>query len=195
MTRDFNGKAVFFATPKDFRKWLGRNHQSESELLVGFYKVGTGKPSMTWSESVDEALCFGWIDGVRNTIDAESYCIRFTPRNPKSNWSAVNIKKVEELIRQGRMQPVGLDAFDKRKTDKSAIYNYENRPEILDNTLDTKFQKHRDAWKYFTSQAPSYQRTCIYWVMSAKQESTREARLEKLIRASESGERLFINKM
>src|ERR1035437_1179452 len=179
MTSDYRDKAVFFAATGDFRIWLGHNHQNEAELLVGFYKVGTGKPSMVWSESVDEALCFGWIDGIRNTIDSESYCIRFTPRNPKSNWSALNIKKVEELIRQGRMLPVGLDAFEKRKTEKSAIYSYENRPEKLDNTLETKFQKHRDAWNYFNSMASSYQRTCIYWVMSAKQESTREARLEK----------------
>jgi len=191
MTRDYRDIAVFFASTGDFRIWLGHNHQTEAELLVGFYKVGTGKPSMTWSESVDEALCFGWIDGIRNTIDSESYCIRFTPRNPKSNWSALNIKKVEELIRQGRMLPVGLDAFEKRKTEKSAIYSYENRPEKLDNTLETKFQIHRDAWNYFTSLASSYQRTCIYWVMSAKQESTREARLAKLIKASESGKRAF----
>lgn len=191
MTRDYRYKAMFFATPEDFRKWLGRNYKAEAELLVGFYKVGTRKPSMIWSESVDEALCFGWIDGVRNTIDSESYCIRFTPRNPKSNWSAVNIKKVEELIRQGRMQPVGLDAFEKRKADKSAIYSYENKPEKFDNDLENKFQNHRDAWIHFTSLASSYQRTCIYWVMSAKQEVTRETRLAKLIKASESGDRIF----
>ena len=191
MTTDYRDKAVFFATAGDFRIWLGHNHQTEAELLVGFYKVGTGKPSMTWSESVDEALCFGWIDGIRNTIDAESYCIRFTPRNPKSNWRGVNIKKVEELIRQGRMQPVGLDAFERRKAEKSSIYSYENKPEKLDNALEINFKKHRDAWNYFTKLGPSYQRTCIYWVMSAKQDSTREARLMKLIRASESGRRVF----
>ena len=191
MTTNYRDKAVFFASTGDFRIWLSHYHQTKSELLVGFYKVGTGKPSMTWPESVDEALCFGWIDGIRNTIDSESYCIRFTPRNPKSNWSAVNIKKVEELIRQGRMQPIGLVAFEKRKVEKSAIYSYENKPEKLDDNLENKFQKQRNAWSYFTSLGSSYQRTCIYWVISAKQEATREARLAKLINASESGKRVF----
>ena len=191
MTKGNQNKVVFFATREDFRKWLGRNHRDEIELLVGYYKVGSGRPSMTWSESVDEALCFGWIDGIRNTIDPESYCIRFTPRNPKSNWSAVNIKKVEELIRLGRMQPVGLDAFENRKAERSDIYSYENQPEKLEDSLEARFQIHRDAWIYFTSRAPSYQKTCIYWVMSAKLDTTREARLTKLIKACESGDRVF----
>jgi uncharacterized protein YdeI (YjbR/CyaY-like superfamily) len=184
-------KAVFFASPEDFRKWLCQHHRHEVELLVGYYKVGTGRSSMTWSESVGEALCFGWIDGIRNTIDSESYCIRFTPRNPKSNWSAVNVKKVEELIRLRRMQPNGLDAFEKRKAEKPAIYSYENKPEELDDILKLNFQKHKAAWKYFASRAPSYQKTCIYWVMSAKLKTTREARLTKLIKACESEDRLF----
>lgn len=108
-------KVIFFATPAEFRKWLQKNHKKETELWVGYYKVGTKKPSMTWSQSVDEALCFGWIDGVRNSIDEESYCNRFTPRRPTSNWSEINIKKVKALIKESRMQPAGLEIYKKRK--------------------------------------------------------------------------------
>lgn len=182
---------VFFANTAEFRKWLEENHQNENELLVGYYRVGTKNPSMTWSDSVDEALCYGWIDGIRRTYNGESYCIRFTPRNPKSNWSAVNIKKIEELSKQGRMTHAGLYAFENRKTDRSAIYSYENRPEKLNDDMGMRFQEYKQAWIYFTSQAPSYQKTMIYWVMSAKLESTRLTRLDKLIDASNSGKRLF----
>jgi len=182
---------MFFSNPSEFRKWLEKNHPNEPELLVGYYKVGTKKPSMTWSESVDEALCFGWIDGIRKSYDEESYCIRFTPRNPKSNWSAVNIKKMEELIRRGRMTPAGLAVFEKRKIDRSVVYSYENRPEKLDNLLETRFQENTKAWSFFTSQTLSYQKTMIYWVMSAKQEATRLNRLDKLIEAGTTGKRLF----
>ncbi|HAQ21612.1 MAG TPA: bacteriocin-protection protein [Prolixibacteraceae bacterium] len=182
---------LFFASPSDFRKWLEENSQTETELLVGFYKVATKKPTLSWSESVDEALCFGWIDGIRRTIDHESYCIRFTPRNPKSNWSAVNIKKVEELIQSGKMTPAGLAAFEKRREDRSAIYSYENRPEKFDPKMEILFRKNPDSWTFFSSQPLSYQKTIIYWVMSAKQESTRLVRLSKLISASESGNKLY----
>lgn len=181
----------FFDSPGSFRKWLEENHRTETELLVGYYKVGTKKPSMSWSQSVDEALCFGWIDGVRRSINDESYCIRFTPRNPKSNWSAVNILKVEELIRLGKMMPAGLLAFGKRAEVNSAIYSYENRPEKMDSEMEIQFQENQRAWTFFNTQAPSYQKTSIYWVMGAKQESTRMERLAKLIQASESGNRLF----
>lgn len=139
---------VFFATPEEFRKWLEENHQSETELLVGYYKIGTKKPSMNWSESVDEALCFGWIDGVRRSIDDESYCNRFTPRKPRSNWSAVNIAKVEELIRLRKMMPAGLAAYEKRLDARSAIYSYENRPEKLDEKFETQFQENSKAWDF-----------------------------------------------
>jgi uncharacterized protein YdeI (YjbR/CyaY-like superfamily) len=182
---------IFFDSPGSFRKWLEENHQKETNLIVGYHKVSTKKPSLSWSESVDEALCFGWIDGVRRSVNDESYCIRFTPRNPKSNWSAVNIKKVEELTRLGKIHPSGLAAFEKRTEVRSAIYSYENRPEKLDAELENRFQANSKAWAFFRAQAPSYQKTRIYWVMSAKQESTRKARLEKLIGASESGEKLF----
>lgn len=182
---------TFFPDINEFRKWLEANHKSEREIIVGYYKVGTGKPSMTWSDSVDEALCFGWIDGVRRSVDAEGYCIRFTPRNPKSNWSAVNIAKVEELIRLGKMTPAGLVAYEKRSEARSEIYSYENRPEILSPELDAQFRLNTDAWTFFSKLAPSYRKTVIYWVMSAKQETTRISRLDKLIEACSEGKRLI----
>lgn len=182
---------VFFADSTAFRKWLEENHQTEKELLVGYYKVVTKKPSISWSDSVDEALCFGWIDGIRKNINDESYCIRFTLRNPKSDWSAVNIKKVEKLIIQGKMNLAGLAVYERRTIDRSAIYSYENRPEKLDAELETQFQQYPQAWNFFSSQAASYQKTIVYWVMSAKQVSTRKTRLFKLIEASEAGKRIF----
>ena len=181
---------LFFDSALSFRKWLEANYQSEKEILVGYYKVGTGKPSMTWSDSVDEALCFGWIDGVRRSVDAEGYCIRFTPRNPKSNWSAVNIAKVEELIRVGKMTPAGLAAYQKRLEVRSAIYSYENRPEKLTEELEIRFKENQLAWDFFNMQAPSYRKTIIYWIMSAKQQATRDSRLEKLIAASAERKRV-----
>jgi uncharacterized protein YdeI (YjbR/CyaY-like superfamily) len=182
---------IFFTNTAEFRKWLIENHQTEPELYVGYYKVSTGKPSMNWSDSVDEALCFGWIDGVRKSIDPDSYCIRFTPRNPKSNWSAVNIKKVEELIRLGKMAPAGLAAYEKRSESRSGIYSYENQPEKLSPELETRFKANPEAWEFFQKQAPSYKKVKIYWVMEARQEQTRWSRLEKLVAACQSGERFF----
>ncbi len=185
------GKISFFETAADFRKWLEENHQTESELLVGFYKVGTRKPSITWSESVDEAICFGWIDGIRKSVDDESYTIRFTPRNPKSNWSAVNIKKVEEMIRLGKMTPTGLAAFEKRTDARSEVYSYENKPEQFSPELETRFKEHDVAWDFFARQSQSYKRTTMFYVMSAKQEATRFSRLVKLMDACAQGKRIF----
>jgi uncharacterized protein YdeI (YjbR/CyaY-like superfamily) len=182
---------IFFANSIDFRKWLEENHRIETELLVGYYKVGTKKPSMNWSESVDEALCFGWIDGIRKSIDEESYCIRFTPRNPKSNWSAVNIKKVEEMIRLAKMTPAGLAAFEIRTEARSEVYSYENQPEKLNPEMENRFRENSAAWEFFAKQPPSYRKPRIYWVMSAKQEATQLSRLNKLIEASADGKRLF----
>lgn len=181
---------IFFSTQLDFRKWLEKNHDKETELLVGFYKVGSGKPSMNWSQSVDEALCFGWIDGVRRSIDAESYCIRFTPRKPKSIWSAVNIAKVEELTKKALMKPAGIAAFEKRDENKSAIYAYENKPQNFPAEFEKQFRANAKAWIFFEKQPNGYRRTMIYWVMSAKQEATRENRLSKLIIESENERRL-----
>jgi uncharacterized protein YdeI (YjbR/CyaY-like superfamily) len=178
---------TFFPNQSDFRKWLKQNHKKETELLVGFYKIGRGKPSMTWPQSVDEALCFGWIDGVRKSIDRESYCIRFTPRKSTSIWSAVNIKKVEELTKKGLMQPAGLVSFEKRKEGKSGIYSYEKEATKLAETYEKKFKANKKAWAFFTSLAPSYQKLGIHRVMDAKQEKTQLSRLEKLITESEAG--------
>ena len=181
---------TFFSTQDDFRKWLDDHHGSVGELLVGFWKVGSGKPSMTWSESVDQALCFGWIDGVRRKIDDESYTIRFTPRRPRSVWSAINIAKVTSLIANGLMQPAGLAAFEKREEHRSVIYSYENRGREFDPEYEKRFRKHKKVWAFFKAQPAGYRRLLIYRVMNAKQEATRLDRLEKLIAASDDGKRL-----
>lgn len=181
---------AFFAGQSDFRKWLEKNHQKENELLVGFYKVGSGKPSMTWTQSVDEALCFGWIDGVRKSIDKDSYSIRFTPRKPKSIWSAVNIQKVEELMKQGLMRPAGLAAFEKREESKSKIYSYEKVPVKLSAEFEKKFAANEKAWTFFQAQAAYYRNRATNSVMSAKQETTKLNRLEKLITESEAGQKV-----
>jgi uncharacterized protein YdeI (YjbR/CyaY-like superfamily) len=145
---------------------------------------------MTWSESVDQALCFGWIDGVRKRLDDDSYTIRFTPRRPRSVWSAINIKKVEELSARGLMHPRGLEAFKKRDEKRSAIYAYENRPKLFDQKFETEFRKNKEAWEFFLKQPPGYKQLCTHYVMSPKQEKTRISRLAKLILASEAGKRL-----
>jgi uncharacterized protein YdeI (YjbR/CyaY-like superfamily) len=183
-------KPKFFATAGDFRKWLDVHHATESELLVGFHKVKSGKPSMTWSESVDQALCFGWIDGVRKRIDDESYTIRFTPRRSGSIWSAINIEKVAQLKKRGLMRPAGAAAFKKRTDAKSAIYSYEKAPEELDPEYERLFQKRTEAWKFFQEQPPGYRKLTSHYVMAAKNEKTRMSRLEKLILASENRKRL-----
>ncbi len=184
-------KPTFFPTPQEFRQWLEKNHQTEKELLVGFYKVGTGKASMTWPESVDQALCFGWIDGVRRSIDEESYSIRFTPRKPTSIWSAVNIRKMEELTTTGLMTKAGLKAFDLRKEERSAIYSHEKEAASLSPEFEDLFKANKKAWEFFITQAPSYQKVMRHWIMSAKQEKTRASRLEKTIRESEAGKRVM----
>ena len=181
---------VFFSAPADFRKWLRRNHATVKELWVGFHRKHTGKPSMTWAESVDEALCVGWIDGIRKSIDAESYMIRFTPRRRGSIWSAVNIKRVEFLVSEKRMQPAGLAAFAARVENKSGIYSYEQRSEQLPEPYASGLRKNSAAWKFFQAQPPSYRKAIGWWVVSAKQEETRRKRLEKLIAESARGRRL-----
>jgi uncharacterized protein YdeI (YjbR/CyaY-like superfamily) len=180
-------KPIFFAKQSDFRKWLKANHKKESELLVGFYKVDSGIPSMTWSQSVDEALCFGWIDGVRKSIDKDSYQIRFSRRKPTSIWSAVNIKKVEELTERGLMHPAGFESFKNRKEAKSKIYSYESNEVNLSPQFEKLFKANKTAWKYFQTLAPSYRKTSISWVMRAKQEVTKLKRLNQLISDSEAG--------
>lgn len=178
---------IFFSSPLEFRKWLEENHKNETELLVGFYKVGSNKPSMTWSQSVDQALCFGWIDGVRKSIDQSRYQIRFTPRKPTSIWSAINIQKIKELTKQGLMKPAGLASFKNRKEHKSKIYSHENEEAKLSSDFERQFKANKIAWKYFQALAPTYRKPSKNWVMSAKQEVTREKRLRQLIEDSEAG--------
>ena len=166
----------FFAKPEDFRKWLEAHHGNTSELWVGFYKKDSGRPSITWPESVDEALCVGWIDGLRKTIDAESYKIRFTPRKATSNWSAVNIGRVKELTRLGRMRPAGVKAFELRKEEKSGIYAYENRNlAVLGKAEEKRFRMRPKAWDFFQSQPAGYRKLATWWVISAKKEETRQS--------------------
>jgi uncharacterized protein YdeI (YjbR/CyaY-like superfamily) len=182
---------TFFPTPEDFRAWLAENHDRERELLVGFYKVGSGKPSITWPQSVDEALCYGWIDGVRRSLGEEAYTIRFTPRKAKSTWSAVNIARVAELTAEGRMRPAGLAAFQAREESNSRIYAYENRDKaVFDPALEERFRANEKAWSFFQAQPPGYRKTATFWVASAKQEATRLRRLDQLIADSAAGRRI-----
>jgi uncharacterized protein YdeI (YjbR/CyaY-like superfamily) len=181
----------FFATPEDFRRWLKVHHENTRELWVGYYKKSSGRPSITWSESVDEALCVGWVDGLRKTIDEASYKIRFTPRKTTSHWSAVNIGRVRELTKLGRMRPAGLKAFKLRKKEKSGIYSYENRKSaVLGGAAEKRFRSRPKAWDFFQRQPASYRQTLIWWVVTAKQEKTRQKRLERLIAESEAGRRI-----
>jgi uncharacterized protein YdeI (YjbR/CyaY-like superfamily) len=178
---------TFFATPADFRAWLAEHHATRDELWVGFHKKGSGKPSITWPESVDEALCFGWIDGIRKSLGAESYVIRFTPRKPRSNWSAVNVARVAELTKEGRMRPAGLAAFEKRVPERTAIYEYEQptRTEpAFDAASEGAFRENAAAWAFFQAQPPGYRKLFTRWVMSAKREETRARRLATLIDTS-----------
>ena len=175
---------TFFDTAAAFRIWLASKHASAAELVVGFRKVGSGLPSMTWPESVDEALCFGWIDGVRKRIDDEAYQIRFTPRRNASIWSLVNVAKVEHLLAQGRMQPSGIAAYEDRSVKKTGVYAFEReRPAELSDAETRGFRKNKLAWRYFEAAAPSYKRVMLHWVVSAKQTATRQRRLAQLIEA------------
>jgi len=179
---------VFFASAPAFRAWLLKHHESQCELWVGFYKKGSGKPSITWPESVDEALCFGWIDGIRKRIDDISYRIRFTPRKPRSNWSLVNCSRVEQLSREGRMLEAGLRAFEDPAEAKSGIYSYKQRSTArLGEEAERQFRADTEAWKFFQEQPPWYRKTVTWWVVSAKKEETRLKRLRILIDNSRNG--------
>ena len=181
-------KPTFFATAPDFRKWLEKHHGAGRELWVGFHKRGSGRPSITWPESVDQALCFGWIDGQRKSIDDTSYAIRFTPRRRGSTWSSVNVRRVEVLKDAGLMRPAGLRAFEQRREGKTAIYGYEQtKTARLDTAAMRTFRANKKAWRFFEGQAPSYRRAAVWWVISAKKEETRRRRLAVLIEDSEQG--------
>lgn len=180
---------TFFKTPAALRRWFERHHADTAELLIGFYKKDSGKGGITYPEALDEALCFGWIDGVRRRRDAVSYTIRFTPRKPRSNWSAVNVRHARRLIEEGRMQPPGMAAFEAREGDKAG-YSYEERPARLSPAYTKRFRAAKRAWTFFEAQPPGYRRTVVFWVMSAKREDTRERRLASLIEWSARGERI-----
>jgi uncharacterized protein YdeI (YjbR/CyaY-like superfamily) len=183
-------KPKFFRTPADFQTWLEKNHAKATELWVGFYKKDSGKPSITWPESVDQALCFGWIDGIRTRVDEISYQIRFTPRRG-SIWSATNITRANELARERRMRSTGLKAFAARIENKSGIYSYEQRNTELTQRYAKLLKKNKAALKFFEKQPPSYRKMIGWWIISAKKEETRMARLAKLISESAKGKRLI----
>jgi uncharacterized protein YdeI (YjbR/CyaY-like superfamily) len=183
-------KATFFRSGADFRRWLEEHSARSTELWVGYFKAGSGKASVTWPESVDHALCYGWIDGVRKSIDEGRYMIRFTPRKPASTWSAVNIKRVEILMEQGLMRSPGLAAYRKRRENRSGIYSYERRPSQLPAPYDSILEENAAALEFFLAQPASYRRAGIWWVVSAKKEETRMRRLKQLIADSSSGKRI-----
>jgi uncharacterized protein YdeI (YjbR/CyaY-like superfamily) len=179
-------KPAFFKTPAEFRAWLKKHHRTATELIVGYYKKASGKPTITWQESVDEALCFGWIDGIRKSHGEDAYTNRFTPRRKGSNWSAININRVAELTIQGRMQPAGLDAFARRTEARSRVYTYEQKGTDLPRfgpKLEKLFKANKQAWAFFQTLPPYYRRGETLWVNSAKNEETRLRRLNKVIEA------------
>jgi uncharacterized protein YdeI (YjbR/CyaY-like superfamily) len=183
-------EARFFASPEEWRAWLEEHHDREPEVLVGYWKRGTGRPSLTWAESVDEALCFGWIDGVRRRVDDERYCIRFTPRRPRSRWSEVNVARVAELERGGRMRPAGRAAFAARTEEGTYSYERQQREAALDPERERRLRADEAAWAYFSAQPPSYRRAVIHWVTSARREETRDRRLAQLVECSAQGRRV-----
>lgn len=182
---------IYFASPEAFRDWLAEHAGTATELIVGYHKVGTGLPSMTWPESVDEALCVGWIDGVRKRVDELRYQIRFTPRRPSSIWSRVNIERVAVLTAEGRMTPAGLAAFEKRTERRSIVYGYEHEGEVaLPPELEKRCRRQRAAWAWFEAQPPGWKRQMLRWVLSAKQAETRDRRLAQLMADAAEGRRL-----
>jgi uncharacterized protein YdeI (YjbR/CyaY-like superfamily) len=183
-------KPRFFRTPAELRTWFKKHQATENELWVGYYKVSSGKPTVTWAESVDEALCVGWIDGIRKSINEESYTNRFTPRKSGSTWSAVNIQRVKVLVDEKRMRPPGLKAFEARREYKSGIYSYEQRRTEFDEPYLSQMTSNKKAWEFFQTQPPSYRKMLIWYVVSAKQEATRQKRLKTLIDACARGQRL-----
>jgi uncharacterized protein YdeI (YjbR/CyaY-like superfamily) len=188
------GQPTFFPTPADFRRWLQKHHGTEQELWVGFHKKSTGRPSITWPESVDEALCFGWIDGLRKNVDAERYMIRFTPRRKGSIWSAVNTRRMAELMRARRVRAAGRKAFEARDTKKTNAYSFERAAATLEPAHEARFKANRAAWTFFQAQPPGYRKIAAWFVMSAKQDATRLRRLDILIATSAAGERLGLGR-
>jgi uncharacterized protein YdeI (YjbR/CyaY-like superfamily) len=183
-------EVTFFKSPIELREWLEENHDKAIELYVGFYKKSSGQSGVTYAQALDEALSFGWIDGVRKSIDDASYSIRFTPRKPRSIWSLVNIKRAGELAELGLMRPPGLKAFNERDESRSKLYSYEREVAELDDVYQKRFRANKKAWDFFQAQPPSYRKTATWWVMSARREETRVKRRAALIEGSEKGQRL-----
>jgi uncharacterized protein YdeI (YjbR/CyaY-like superfamily) len=192
VTSNKSDRPVFFSTPVRFRRWLIKNHDRVDQLWVGYYRKDSGRASITWPESVDEALCFGWIDGIRKKVDPESYKVRFTPRRSKSIWSAVNIARVAVLTGESRMHPAGIAAFARRQENNSRKYSFENRKLAKLTAADEReFRRDRAAWDFFQTQPPGYRRLAAWWIISAKRPETRRARLLRLIGTSKSGQRVW----
>jgi uncharacterized protein YdeI (YjbR/CyaY-like superfamily) len=183
-------KPRFFKSSAEFRSWLAKNRTAASELWVGFYNKESGKGGITYSQALDEALCFGWIDGVRKSVDAAGYTIRFSPRQPKSIWSAVNTRRVAALIKAGSMDPSGLEVFRNRDPGRTLLYSYERERAEFTGLWLERFRSNAAAWRFFDAQAPSYKRTVTFWVMSAKKEETRSKRLDALIAESALSRRI-----
>jgi uncharacterized protein YdeI (YjbR/CyaY-like superfamily) len=180
----------FFKSAAEFRRWLAAHHDTETELLVGFYRKGSGTPGISYKDAVDEALCYGWIDGVKTRVDETRYTHRFTPRRKGSIWSLVNARRVSELIALKRMAAPGLAAWERRDAKKTGVYSFENRPKAFDAGLEREFRKQPAAWAFFRAQPPGYQRLMTFYVMSAKQQETRQRRLDRLIEMSAAGKRV-----
>jgi uncharacterized protein YdeI (YjbR/CyaY-like superfamily) len=190
MTGDLDSKVRFFTGVDQLRRWFEENHGHSREVWIGYYKRGSGKAGVTYLEAVEEALCFGWVDGQVRSLDRESHANRYTPRRPGSRWSRVNVEKAERLIRSGRMHPEGLRAFERRDPEQRAGHSFEERPRTLSPDLEEVFRRSRGAWQYFESQPPSYRRTALFWVMEAKRPETRGRRLQRLVDVSTRRERM-----
>jgi uncharacterized protein YdeI (YjbR/CyaY-like superfamily) len=182
------GSPRSFKTPADWRAWLAKNHRTSREILLRLFKVHAADRGVTYKQALDEALCYGWIDGVARRLDADSYCQRFTPRRPRSIWSRVNIGHVQRLIKEKRMTPAGLAAYEARDEKRVGVYSFENRPKSLPAAMTKRFHASKAAWEFYQKQAPWYRRTTAYWVLSARQEATRERRLDALIDCCARGE-------
>jgi uncharacterized protein YdeI (YjbR/CyaY-like superfamily) len=181
---------VFFASPQEFRRWLEKHHAKETELWVGYHKTKTGKPSLTWPQSVDQALCYGWIDGLRKSLGEDAYMIRFSPRRAKSIWSAVNTKRAKELIAEGLMKPAGLEAFEAKDEKLTNKYSFERENAAFDPEHEKLFRKNKSAWKWFSEQPPGYRKLATFWVSDAKRPETRARRLAELIDDCAAGRRI-----
>lgn len=191
MTRAEDILPTFFATAAEFRRWLAEHHESARELWVGYYKKTSGRPSLTWPESVDEALCFGWIDGIRKSLGADAYVIRFTPRKPGSTWSRVNLRRIDALVREGRMHSAGLRVYEGRDERKSGLYSFEQREAATLRPRELReFRANAAAWQFFEAQPPGYRKTAVWWIVSAKRPETRVRRLAALIADSAAERRI-----